>query len=107
MVFPTMYTLSNASLIWRCMLVTQNELPNFQYILRFKKKHEKLGFWSIFKYILLLRKRNGKNDTKKVRNGTKRNDMVRETNQNGTKKILNIKKRNETKRYHLRNETKR
>jgi hypothetical protein len=44
---------------------------------------------------------------KKIRNGTKRNDMVRETKRNGTKKILNIKKRNETKRYHLGNETKR
>jgi hypothetical protein len=68
----------------------------------------KLGFQSsILKYILLLRKRNGKNGTKKIINVTKRNDIVRETKRNGTKKILNIKKRNETKRYNLGNETKR
>jgi hypothetical protein len=89
------------------MLVTQNELPYFQFILRLKKKHEKFCFQSILKYILLLRKRNGKKGTKKIRNVTKRNDIVRETKRNGTKKILKILKRNETKRYNLGNETKR
>jgi hypothetical protein len=58
------------------MLVTQNELPNFEFILRFKIKHDKLGFQSFLKYILLLRKRNGKNETKKIRNETKRNETI-------------------------------
>jgi hypothetical protein len=64
-------------------------------------------FSPFFKYILLLRKRNGKNETKKIRNGTKRNDMVRETKRNGTKKNIEYQEteRNETISLRKRNET--
>jgi hypothetical protein len=65
--------------------------PHIPYVA--KKKHEKLGIKSILKYILLLKKRNGK------KSETERNETIWLEKRNGTKQILNIKKRNETKRY--------